>query len=246
MLMRKLKAFTLIELLVVIAIIAILAAILFPVFAQARAKARAITCVSNIRQIGMSAMMYEQDYDEMVLASRIYNGASGKDWERFWPYLVQPYMKSLSLTVCPDTPADGGPFWPNNPDNTRKGGNVCINDLMSTWGADPGNGSGNTSLAEISSTSNKVIFADSASIYDINASGDPFANWNAWGDKARKGYDAYLINPDDSTKFHKLANGAMFFNEIRLEVILATHPFSNSIRAFAISGDWLKTETPLA
>jgi prepilin-type N-terminal cleavage/methylation domain-containing protein len=62
--MNKRKGFTLIELLVVIAIIAILAAILFPVFAQARAKARQATCLSNIKQIGLAAMMYLQDYDE--------------------------------------------------------------------------------------------------------------------------------------------------------------------------------------
>ena len=67
------RAFTLIELLVVIAIIAILAAILFPVFAQARAKARQTTCVSNARQIGMSVMMYVQDYDEGMPIFHAYN-----------------------------------------------------------------------------------------------------------------------------------------------------------------------------
>ena len=60
----KRSAFTLIELLVVIAIIAILAAILFPVFAQAREKARSASCLSNVKQIGLGAMMYTQDFDE--------------------------------------------------------------------------------------------------------------------------------------------------------------------------------------
>ena len=64
--MRRLKGFTLIELLVVIAIIAILAAILFPVFARAREAARKITCVSNMRQLGTGVMMYTQDYDETM------------------------------------------------------------------------------------------------------------------------------------------------------------------------------------
>src|ERR1044071_6738210 len=60
------RAFTLIELLVVIAIIAILAAILFPVFAQARASARSISCVSNTKQACLAALMYSQDYDELI------------------------------------------------------------------------------------------------------------------------------------------------------------------------------------
>src|ERR1051326_1397854 len=62
---RSTKAFTLIELLVVIAIIAVLAAILFPVFAQAREKARTVSCLSNTKQLNLAALMYAQDYDEM-------------------------------------------------------------------------------------------------------------------------------------------------------------------------------------
>src|SRR5438045_6126463 len=78
LLARKRVAFTLIELLVVIAIIAILAAILFPVFAQAREKARQISCLSNDKQQGTAFMMYIQDYDELFpLAFGPYNGAWG-------------------------------------------------------------------------------------------------------------------------------------------------------------------------
>lgn len=93
---NKRKGFTLIELLVVIAIIAILAAILFPVFAQAREKARAITCVSNLNQIGLGMMQYLQDYDDRFPTS----------WAKGFPgdpnWYIQPYLKSLDVLTCPD------------------------------------------------------------------------------------------------------------------------------------------------
>src|SRR5436309_13336304 len=92
--MRR-NAFTLIELLVVIAIIAILAAILFPVFAQAREKARAISCLSNLKQLGTSCMMYVQDYDET------FPMAVWDNWWNAWPTTVQPYVKSLQIFRCP-------------------------------------------------------------------------------------------------------------------------------------------------
>lgn len=83
------RGFTLIELLVVIAIIAILAAILFPVFAQARAKARQATCTSNMKQIGLAALMYATDYDEMLPWAASNAGATTTTWYD----LVEPYVK---------------------------------------------------------------------------------------------------------------------------------------------------------
>jgi prepilin-type N-terminal cleavage/methylation domain-containing protein/prepilin-type processing-associated H-X9-DG protein len=95
------KGFTLIELLVVIAIIAILAAILFPVFAQAREKARAISCVSNLKQIGLSWSMYTQDYDEMVVP---FSAGGGSTTSAFaWPFILQPYIKNYQVYKCPDS-----------------------------------------------------------------------------------------------------------------------------------------------
>ncbi len=104
----KRSAFTLIELLVVIAIIAILAAILFPVFAQAREEARRISCLSNDKQIGTANMMYLQDYDETMWWNP-WPGSDPKDFYKGIPQptvgyydLLQPYIKNTSLFKCPD------------------------------------------------------------------------------------------------------------------------------------------------
>ncbi|NUP99938.1 MAG: DUF1559 domain-containing protein [Armatimonadetes bacterium] len=103
----KRRAFTLIELLVVIAIIAILAAILFPVFAKAREKARQSSCMSNIKQLALSTMQYVQDYDEMFFL-RSYPAASPTPAGAIWcispagqPSLLDPYMKSTQISYCP-------------------------------------------------------------------------------------------------------------------------------------------------
>jgi prepilin-type N-terminal cleavage/methylation domain-containing protein/prepilin-type processing-associated H-X9-DG protein len=95
----KTKGFTLIELLVVIAIIAILAAILFPVFAQAREKARAISCASNERQMGLAILQYVQDNDEIYPPV---NGTNPDGSDSSWTDFVQPYSKSQLVSQCPD------------------------------------------------------------------------------------------------------------------------------------------------
>ncbi|BCM88298.1 hypothetical protein IAD21_00129 [Abditibacteriota bacterium] len=105
------KAFTLIELLVVIAIIAILAAILFPVFARARENARKSSCQSNLKQIGLGMLQYTQDYDEQTLPIRSDTGVTGT--RNIWFSLVQPYVKSTQLFVCPSDTNTGniGSYW---------------------------------------------------------------------------------------------------------------------------------------
>ncbi len=105
---RRTQGFTLIELLVVIAIIAILAAILFPVFARARAKARQVSCASNLKQLGLAFHMYAQDHDT-VLPVWGYGDTSkpenGPDEGFFsWDTVLMPYMKNEAILHCPDNP----------------------------------------------------------------------------------------------------------------------------------------------
>jgi prepilin-type N-terminal cleavage/methylation domain-containing protein/prepilin-type processing-associated H-X9-DG protein len=100
MLMSK-RGFTLIELLVVIAIIAILAAILFPVFAKAREKARQASCLSNNKQLCLAVLSYAQDYDEKLPQGYIYELPGDTNWLCSWMQLVMPYTKNVQLMVCP-------------------------------------------------------------------------------------------------------------------------------------------------
>jgi prepilin-type N-terminal cleavage/methylation domain-containing protein len=106
--MRERKGFTLIELLVVIAIIAILAAILFPVFAQAREKGRQTACVSNMRQISTAILAYTADYDGYY--PRGIYGVGQVVYHLF--DLIYPYVKSPGIYTCPSYPAaNNGMDW---------------------------------------------------------------------------------------------------------------------------------------
>jgi len=105
--MRR-SAFTLIELLVVIAIIAILAAILFPVFAQAKAAAKKTTCVSNMKQIGLSLTMYVNDHDDVFPNRRFEPFGEAADLSNYdqnsWRSVIQPYAKNTQIVECPANP----------------------------------------------------------------------------------------------------------------------------------------------
>jgi prepilin-type N-terminal cleavage/methylation domain-containing protein/prepilin-type processing-associated H-X9-DG protein len=120
---RRRLGFTLIELLVVIAIIAILAAILFPVFARARESARKATCLSNLKQLGLGMAMYAQDYDELNVSCWHSIGAQKQAVDETkvcetWDRMIQPYLKSIGTYACPsdigstkaDVPGMGRPI----------------------------------------------------------------------------------------------------------------------------------------
>jgi len=140
--MQRRSAFTLIELLVVIAIIAILAAILFPVFAQAREKARAITCVSNQKQVGLGLMMYLQDYDETFPMNQYYDGP-GQDDQHCWTDMIYPYIKNgtLSKNGAGEMVQYGGTGVYSCPDfpNPLQSGELGINQSLAEDGFVPWN-----------------------------------------------------------------------------------------------------------
>ena len=151
----KARGFTLIELLVVIAIIAILAAILFPVFARAREKARQTSCLANVKQITLGALMYVQDYDERCPMHVTATNAS-PTWV-YWPEVLQPYLKNAQILVCP---SDQSPYSLSSFSGT----------ILTSYGYNWNNlGSGNAStpwgraVGAVSKPAETLMFVDSVS-----------------------------------------------------------------------------------
>ncbi len=177
--MRK-RGFTLIELLVVIAIIAILAAILFPVFAQAREMARKTSCLSNLKQTGLSLLMYAQDYDEQFVpwADPTYqNGIlpAGQTFAQAWDILIQPYTKNGLITGCPSDVTPGTNVFPKGGGNAIRsysmpgniGGGWCPNTPARRMAAVP------RPAQTLYLTERSACQAQAASWGD-----DPRPNWN--------------------------------------------------------------------
>jgi len=200
---RRRPAFTLIELLVVIAIIAILAAILFPVFAQARDKARQSMCLSNVRQMGVALSMYVQDYDET------YPWAIGlpADTTPAWGGLISPYVKNLAVFQCPSQ----GDVWDNslgNRERHKEAGprNYTANSEVLAWLASrPFNEFGRPynvkirTLAEIPEPANTIAIFETARAGTVFPQQNPFRPSHHWWSVLNDGV-AYLAwkNPNAS------------------------------------------------
>ncbi len=198
--MQRNKAFTLIELLVVIAIIAILAAILFPVFAQARERARAISCISNLKQLGNATVMYVQDYDESFPC-----GWGSKDGGRsMWRISLQAYIQkygnnsgdpynssgSYGVFVCPDQPGSSLNYGPTSY-GYNANGNLC--GWSDSEAAFPG-----TKLASLNKPAQLVAFADAAGTATNSKPLDP--NYEdgspSWTGCGTDNGGPYKFNPD--------------------------------------------------
>jgi prepilin-type N-terminal cleavage/methylation domain-containing protein/prepilin-type processing-associated H-X9-DG protein len=225
----KTKAFTLIELLVVIAIIAILAAILFPVFAQAKEAAKKSVCLSNIKQIGIASAMYENDYDDTIPLAG-YENYTYND-PTTWMFLVDPYVKSgypdstnledgrtYGIYQCPDYTPPPGTAAPGSPSHSYainfNYSPTYITDVLAVYGYLPVH-----SATSLESPANVVLFTESMGSR-IFTDGDDVDNYSGfasvvqqdravylWGRKRHGGGANYSFN-DSHAKYLKAPNGS--------------------------------------
>lgn len=173
------RAFTLIELLVVIAIIAILAAILFPVFAQARDKARSAACLSNTKQLALGVIQYTQDYDELLPVAGYNAQCRGR-----WQWQIFPYVKNQQVFTCPNISQRPWVATTNNnftcPNSGQTGLMVGQNDKGGygwSYALQGDNGNGATSLdnapgyslASIAKPADTVIIGETGFVQNISA-----------------------------------------------------------------------------
>ena len=158
------RGFTLIELLVVIAIIAILAAILFPVFAKAREKARQTACLSNMKEIALAGLMYAQDYDETI-PNNSYGGYG-------YVKILDPYIKNLQIWTCPSLRVAPMVFGPSCPDPTGHNlrSTYAMNDWIEPYGGFP--------LAWLKRPSEKIWWCDGTG----RPCGAVWGSAGGWGD----------------------------------------------------------------
>ncbi len=171
---RNQEGFTLIELLVVIAIIAILSAILFPVFSKAREKARQTTCASNLKQLGLAMDMYVQDYDEFFPPAAF-------GFDSSWSDLIKPYYKNVSLLLCPsDSSGWPGPGQGDDRSYSINAGDQynSVNGVSWAPDGDPAH-AGSASLGDVHSPTETVLLLEF------------FAYYNNGTNSASAGYEGY-------------------------------------------------------
>ncbi|MBU0610244.1 MAG: DUF1559 domain-containing protein, partial [Armatimonadetes bacterium] len=164
------KGFTLIELLVVIAIIAILASILFPVFARAREKARQTSCLANVKQLVLGCNMYAQDYDEELPHDRLDTDGSGaySAGDTTWRTAILPYVKNKQIYLCPsDKNPDGSAgVYTGSEGDYNQGAGYGMN--VAHWAADgPANPSG-VALGAVEDASACIFLVESVGSFSVS------------------------------------------------------------------------------